>query len=95
MRKKNDHVNSSTLYPIIEGFNGIWKMKLPPEGHPGPYSITVKSSEGEVTINDVMFGDVWLCSGQSNMQFTMREVNSTLTLSEDQELLQENRVPAL
>ena len=58
----------------ISGLNGIWKMKLPPESHSGPYSITVKSSEGGVTINDVMFGDVWLCSGQSNMQFTMREV---------------------
>ncbi|KAK7478874.1 hypothetical protein BaRGS_00029855 [Batillaria attramentaria] len=42
----------------------------------------VSSSEGHVTLNDVLFGDVWLCSGQSNMQFEMKKVmNSTAELS--------------
>jgi len=55
---------------------GVWKFKLPPESNHGPFTINVTSSkEGSVAIKDVMFGDVWLCSGQSNMQFMMAQVN--------------------
>lgn len=42
---------------------------------PGPYDIMISSSEGNLTMTDVMFGDVWLCSGQSNMQFTLSMVS--------------------
>ncbi|XP_053396074.1 sialate O-acetylesterase-like [Mercenaria mercenaria] len=56
------------------GTIGIWKLKLPAERNAGPYDIQVKSSEGILSFADVMFGDVWMCSGQSNMQFKMREV---------------------
>lgn len=52
----------------------MWKVTLPQETHPGPHKILVKSSEGEVTLSDVLFGDVWLCAGQSNMQFEMHKV---------------------
>lgn len=76
--KNGVNVGHTTVFRNATGFEGLWKLKLPAEGNPGPYSITVKSSEGEVTINDVMFGDVWICSGQSNMQFTMREVNNSM-----------------
>ncbi|XP_060070506.1 sialate O-acetylesterase-like [Ylistrum balloti] len=37
----------------------------------GPYTLSAKSSEGTITLHDVMFGDVWVCSDQSNMEFTM------------------------
>ena len=40
-----------------------------------PYTITVSSDKyGEANISDVMFGDVWICSGQSNMQFAVSQV---------------------
>jgi sialate O-acetylesterase len=57
------------------GTVGIWKVKLPAQTSPGPHEIQVESSEGFLSFVDVMFGDVWICSGQSNMQFTMREVD--------------------
>ena len=45
---------------------GQWKVKVETPVYGGPYSIEV--SDGEtVTINDVLIGEVWLCSGQSNM----------------------------
>ncbi|XP_071115470.1 sialate O-acetylesterase-like [Haliotis cracherodii] len=50
---------------------GVWKLKLPAESSAGPFTITAISSEKTITLTDVMFGDVWVCSGQSNMQFTM------------------------
>ncbi|XP_060553645.1 sialate O-acetylesterase-like isoform X2 [Ruditapes philippinarum] len=65
------------------GTVGIWKVKLPAQTSPGPHEIQVESSEGFLSFVDVMFGDVWICSGQSNMQFTMREVfNSTYEIDD-------------
>ncbi|KAK7476215.1 hypothetical protein BaRGS_00032569 [Batillaria attramentaria] len=54
--------------------NGHWKLKLHAVTQKGPFVITVSSSEGDVTLNDVLFGDVWLCSGQSNMHFLFNGV---------------------
>ena len=39
------------------------------------YIITAKSQKyGSIKISDVLFGDVWVCSGQSNMQFALPQV---------------------
>lgn len=48
--------------------SGHWSAKLPAMSAGGPYSLAVKASGGAAqTVNDVLVGDVWLCSGQSNM----------------------------
>ena len=61
-----------TKHPSDTG--GIWKVKLPAITAHGPFRISAKSSEGEATLHDVLFGDVWICSGQSNMEFSMYNV---------------------
>ena len=58
-----------------EGAGGIWKVKLPPQKAGGPYTLSIASHEGHRALTDVMFGDVWVCSGQSNMAFTMGQVS--------------------
>ncbi|XP_046365448.1 sialate O-acetylesterase-like [Haliotis rufescens] len=61
--------------------HGTWKVKLPAMTVKGPYTVSAKSSEGTVTIKDVLFGDVWLCGGQSNMGFPAGHVlNATAEL---------------
>ncbi|XP_071113642.1 sialate O-acetylesterase-like [Haliotis cracherodii] len=55
----------------------VWTAQLPPMDAGGPYTITVTSREGKLTLSDVLFGDVWVCSGQSNMQFTMNMANNS------------------
>lgn len=50
--------------------NGNWKVKLNKLSAGGPYSIKIKGSN-EIIINDIYIGDVWLCSGQSNMDMTV------------------------
>ena len=54
--------------------DGTWSVRLPPMRTGGPHNITVYSNEEEVSLHGVMFGDVWLCSGQSNMVFEMYKV---------------------
>ena len=43
------------------------------------YTITAKSQKyGSINISDVLFGDVWVCSGQSNMQFALPQVHGVV-----------------
>ena len=49
---------------------GEWSFDLSlPAG--GPISITVRSGKDEVVLHDILVGEVWFCSGQSNMAFTL------------------------
>jgi len=53
---------------------GRWEFKMPPMPHGGPYEMRLKG-KNELTIQDILIGDVWLCSGQSNMELPMRRVS--------------------
>jgi sialate O-acetylesterase len=44
-----------------------WKMKVKTPTAGGPYTITLKGNN-TIVLNDVMIGEVWVCSGQSNME---------------------------
>jgi sialate O-acetylesterase len=50
---------------------GSFSLYLPPEPAGGPYSLTVSASN-RITLDDVLIGDVWLASGQSNMEMPLR-----------------------
>jgi len=60
-------------YRSITGSDGIWRQFLTPTSSAGgPYDITFSASTGEsAALHDVMFGDVYICGGQSNMQFSI------------------------
>lgn len=52
--------------------DGTWQIELPAmNGSHEPQTLTVKGSN-TVTLNDVLIGEVWLCSGQSNMEWAVR-----------------------
>ncbi|XP_046342777.2 sialate O-acetylesterase-like isoform X2 [Haliotis rufescens] len=60
------------------GTGGVWQVKLPAVSDTGPFIITASSQEGNVSIHDVLFGDVWMCPGQTDMAFPMSQItNST------------------
>ncbi len=54
----------------VAGTDGKWMLKLNKLVAGGPYTMTI-SGKNSITINDVYAGEVWLCSGQSNMDFTV------------------------
>jgi sialate O-acetylesterase len=56
--------------------NGRWVTKLPPMKAGGPFEMTVASGSDTRTLHDVYVGDVWLCTGQSNMAHTMSEAEN-------------------
>ncbi len=50
---------------------GHWSAYLPPMSAGGPYSITVQGDGGQITLEDILIGDVWVASGQSNMEMPL------------------------
>jgi len=50
--------------------NGEWRVTLPAMPAGGPYEMTVTASN-KVSLSDVLVGEVWLCSGQSNMEWNV------------------------
>jgi sialate O-acetylesterase len=66
----------SRLEPANEQGESIWSVTLDPVSDEGPFDIHVSQPLANgtlvtITLHDVLFGDVWVCSGQSNMQFTV------------------------
>jgi sialate O-acetylesterase len=51
---------------------GVWRVQLPPQPAGGPHVLTARAGNREQTASDVLVGDVWLCSGQSNMVWNVR-----------------------
>ncbi|GAU95116.1 hypothetical protein RvY_06791 [Ramazzottius varieornatus] len=68
---------SSLLKTVIEA-DGTWLIQLPPSEAGGPYDIeatsVVDGDKEMVPLRAVLFGDVWLCSGQSNMEFQVQQM---------------------
>lgn len=58
------------------GRDGRWSVELPQLPAGGPHTVTVKTKKETLTLNDVLVGEVWICSGQSNMEFMMRSINN-------------------
>ncbi len=58
--------------------NGRWRVDLPLMKAGGPYALEVSSDE-TITISDVLVGDVWLLSGQSNIDVTIERVYPNYT----------------
>ena len=54
----------------------MWMVLLEASSHKGPYTITVSLADERASIKDALYGDVWLCSGQSNMEFTVDMVTN-------------------
>ena len=50
--------------------DGAWRVAISPPPAGGPYEVSIEGSTTR-TISDVLVGEVWLCSGQSNMQFAL------------------------
>jgi sialate O-acetylesterase len=77
------HITLSFLgkeYSAQADGNGKWMVSLDSHAPGGPHSMKISAVAGDnpetdkISINDIYFGDVWICSGQSNMELPMRRV---------------------
>ncbi len=75
MNSKVYYTKSSSSFADVTNAS-IWSVTLDAQTDEGPFQITVtqplaNGTLESITLNDVLFGDVWICSGQSNMQFSV------------------------
>jgi sialate O-acetylesterase len=59
---------------------GRWQVQLQPVNAGGPYALKVSSQDETINLQDILFGEVWLCSGQSNMEYTLQMLDKTETI---------------
>jgi len=52
--------------------NGVWRADFKPMSAGGPFTLTL-TGDNTVTVNNVLVGEVWICSGQSNMEWAFNK----------------------
>lgn len=60
-------------FNAVTGNDGKWQIVLPAQKAGGPFTIEIIASN-RISLKDILFGDVWLCSGQSNMEYPMNRL---------------------
>jgi sialate O-acetylesterase len=55
---------------------GRWEVRLPAMPAGGPHAMTVAQGPDTVAVRDILVGDVWVCSGQSNMEWTVADARN-------------------
>ena len=51
---------------------GYWKATLKPMAEGGPFEMVISTDKDKLVYHDIMLGEVWICSGQSNMEFQLK-----------------------
>ena len=62
---------TSTVFSTTSDKNGKWKTKISTPEAGGPYHIKISDGEEKV-LSNILIGEVWLCSGQSNMEMPIK-----------------------
>jgi sialate O-acetylesterase len=65
-------VDGKPVAQAVAGADGRWAAKVGPFPAGGPHIVVVEGGGRKETLTNVLFGDVWLCTGQSNMNWPVR-----------------------
>lgn len=60
----------------VAGADGRWQAHIEPPAAGGPYTLRIAGQQQAVQWTDVLVGDVWICAGQSNMQFGLGQARN-------------------
>ena len=60
--------------PTIRSMDGVWETELPPQAAATVCDFEAASETGYLFMSNIMFGDMWFCSGQSNMEQSMSNI---------------------
>ncbi|MEL7496140.1 MAG: sialate O-acetylesterase [Planctomycetota bacterium] len=68
-------------FNVTAAASGAWSVQVPTGEAGGPFELSVTAEEGQpqIKLSNVMVGEVWLCSGQSNMQWPVSKVLNSKT----------------
>jgi sialate O-acetylesterase len=66
--------SSSVAWSATADADGKWETRIGPLNAGGPYEMTI-SGGNPITLKNILVGEVWVCSGQSNMEFLLDRVD--------------------
>ncbi len=75
LKKLDGRIPDTESYQTTVDANGEWKIMLQAHEAGGPYRLTVFGQLNYRWCNELYFGDVWLCAGQSNMSIKVKDSN--------------------
>jgi len=70
-------LNTGEQYKATTGADGKFMVTMPAHAAGGPYAITITGKDS-IVLTNVLFGDVWVCGGQSNMQFRVHDMGAKM-----------------
>lgn len=71
------HFNGASYVAVTSG-EGNWSVRLPAQSAGGPYNLIIKGDSNSIELKNILFGDVWVCGGQSNMQISIEQVSYSI-----------------
>lgn len=77
---------NSKSYSTRAGNEGKWKLKVSTPSAGGPYEVTVSGDGKTLKFKNVMIGEVWVCSGQSNMEMPVKGYMSQPNLGSNEDI---------
>lgn len=73
---------NNQTYSTQAGADGKWQVKVKTPEAGGPYMITISDGK-KLTLNNVLIGEVWICSGQSNMEMSLAGPDKVLNYEQE------------
>ena len=68
--------NPTQTQQTVAAADGKWQVQFGALEAGGPYVLGVSTAAAKLELSDILIGDVWLCSGQSNMEWTVRQADN-------------------
>ncbi len=75
---------------VIANNDGTWKVEVETTNSIVPQTISLKSNTSDINLKNILFGEVWLCSGQSNMEMPVKGFNGQPTFGAAQAIMHAN-----
>jgi sialate O-acetylesterase len=69
---------NNKTYTATTGADSTWRVTLPAQKAGGPYDMEIRG-RNQILVKNILIGDVWVCSGQSNMELPMERVKEKYT----------------
>ena len=77
-------------YPVTIGPDGNWQVNVQTGDAGGPYQIEIATDSSTIILENVLLGEVWLCSGQSNMEMPLKGFGGQPVSEANDEILSAN-----
>ncbi len=67
------------IHTVRTGASARWRIEMEPRSAGGPHTLTITAGEDALEISDLIYGDVWVASGQSNMEWVVANSRDAAT----------------